>query len=134
MNKKFNLPDIKKVSSAAQASEAGEQLFKEMINYFRIRQEEKTKRHIMDKKTEVIIEYIRTERNNFKDYIEKIFTERAMNYEKFFDLLDKGIDNGDINVIGAAVSLITSQIKENPLNDYKDFKKNLFKFDEIEEF
>ncbi|SNY41243.1 hypothetical protein SAMN06265827_12823 [Orenia metallireducens] len=104
------------------------------INLLKVREQETTKRHIIDKQAEVIIEKIRSERDNFQLYIEESFKERANNFDKCFELLDKGIENEDISAVNAAVHLITKQMEQDPLENYTKIKSDFFSFDEIEQF
>jgi predicted glycosyl hydrolase (DUF1957 family) len=110
------------------------QIFDSAFNYLSVRQQEMTKREAIRAEAEVRIEQIRANKEMFMSYIENSFKERAYVYKELFDRLDKGIENNDIHLIDVAMTGIVSQIKQNPLGDFKAFRENLRDPNHVEEF
>jgi hypothetical protein len=110
--------------SPAQAIEG----FKILINAYKenhkVTEEEKTKRKNIAAMKEYEIEKIHAQKEVLKDYFEKTFAERRINFDKMFDSLDKGIENNNTQAIQASMSMIVALSQESPLKDVQSLVSN----------
>lgn len=90
----------------------------------KIAEEERTKRHNITALKEFEIEKIQVQKEILKDYFEKTFTERQINFEKMFDALDKGIENNNLELIQLSLSSIVDIAKDSPLKQIEQLQND----------
>lgn len=98
----------------------------------RIREEERTKRHNITAMKEFEIEKIQAQKEVLKDYLEKTFAERRINFDKMFDALDKGIESNNLELIQLSLGAIVEIAKDSPLKQVEKLR-NDFHNSEIRE-
>ncbi|MCI1010473.1 hypothetical protein HWE02_14500 [Pseudomonas oryzihabitans] len=98
---------------AAQSS--FEILVSSWAEYKRISEVEDTKRSAISALKDVKLEQIGAQRAILEQYLAKTFEERATTIHNFFEVLDKGIENGDSSLISNAIGAIVDITKQSPL-------------------
>ncbi|MDR0529414.1 MAG: hypothetical protein LBG69_07400 [Zoogloeaceae bacterium] len=84
-------------------------------DYQKIHETEKTKRELIHADRDVQLESIRSQKDVLRDCIKRTFKERAGIFDKSFAMLDQGLASGNDQTVNAALGLITTTIKENPM-------------------
>lgn len=82
-----------------------------IYQYNVISEQEQTKRHIINKQCEALIEKIRADRDVFMQAVEQSFKERSGVYQGLFNLLDQGLNTNNPDIIQGALTGIVDQIK-----------------------
>lgn len=100
-------------------------LITEAIDYYKIRAEERTKREEIWSKRDVLVTALNSEKEVILTYFEHRFAERKMALEQFYLLLHRAVDSGNENELKVALDGILGIIRENPLKDFAEFKKNM---------
>ena len=93
--------------------------------YYQIREEEQTKREIIQAQRDTVVAAIRSQRDIIVAYINSTFQERKSIFDKMFSNLDRAVKNGDTELIDKALSMILVTIKKSPFEDFIDFKNKL---------
>ncbi|BBE31768.1 hypothetical protein OSSY52_19090 [Tepiditoga spiralis] len=128
-NKKTNLPTKTSKNISVGIPLNFTQVITEIINasldYQKIKEEEKTKRYMIENQTKIKIEEIRAKRDIFMKYIEENYKERYRVYDKFFNILELGLEKNNTQAIEAALNGIIAQIRTNPFEGFHDFKNKL---------
>ncbi len=88
-----------------------------------------TAREEIKAKRDVAIEVIRAQEKIILEYFEKRFKERKDALQNFFQLLWKAVESKDEIQLDVALTGILGVIKDNPLGDFENFKKNMLKSD-----
>lgn len=83
--------------------------------YKTICEQEKTAREVISANRDVRLKAIQERANIFKDIIRQTFGERAKNFDYYFSILNKGIDEKNDKVIDAALELIVEQTRISPI-------------------
>jgi hypothetical protein len=124
---------IKEVVNIAKSNPA--MTIKDSFNIFidaynenhKVTQIEKTKRAEISAHSQIELEKIRSQRAILEKYLEGIFDERKLMINGMFDTLDKGIENGNNELIQQSLGAIVAIAKESPLagiqnliNDYNN--------------
>jgi hypothetical protein len=92
-------------------------------------EEEIIKLHNITAMKEFKIEKIQAQKEVLKDYLEKIFAERRINFDKMFDALDKGIENNNLELIQLSLGSIVEIAKDSPLKQVEKFKNDFHNSD-----
>lgn len=92
----------------------------------KITQEEQTKRTNINAMKEFEIEKIRAQKEVLKDYFEKTFTERRINFDKMFDVLDRGIEENNLKLIELSLSSIIEIAKDSPLKQIEKLRSDFY--------
>lgn len=90
----------------------------------KIKEEEKTKRHAISAQRDVLVQRIQADRDMFLEALRENYKERAVVYSKSFEMLDKAIESGQIEIAQLAMAGILEQIKNNPLPSFGEFKQS----------
>lgn len=90
------------------------------------KEREKTNRHAISAKRDVLIESIRADRDMFIQALEMNYRERAVVYSGLFKALDSALESGNVEFAALAMGGIVEQIKNNPLPSFGDFKQSFF--------
>jgi len=91
---------------------------------YKIREEETTKRHNITAMKEFEIEKIKAQKEVLKDYFEKTFSERKENFNKLFDVLDKGIESNNLELIQLSLHSIVEIAKDSPLKQIEKLRSD----------
>jgi len=91
---------------------------------YKVSEEEKTKREHITALKEAEIERIQANKEVLKDYFEKTFTERRINFDKMFDALDKGIENNNLELIQYSLGAIVEVAKDSPLKQLEQLRSD----------
>lgn len=84
-------------------------------DYKKIAETERTKRAAISAFKETKLAQIESQRSILEQYLSGVFKERASTINGFFERLDRGIENGDSELIGLAIGAIVDITKESPL-------------------
>jgi len=115
-----NIPPIK----AAEALEGFKAIVEASKENQRVTAEEKTKREFIQAQKEVYIEEIRTKKEILLNYFDNVFRERREIYQGFFEILDKGIETGNMELIQSSANAIVTLALDSPLKDLQKFQMN----------
>lgn len=80
-----------------------------------ITEHEKTKRAQIKSERDVSVKAIEENSKLLKLYLEKTFAERAETIQGMFELLDKGLESGKMDLASDAISAIVDITKQSPL-------------------
>lgn len=97
------------------ANESLNVLVKAYSDYKITAQLEKTKRTAIIAWRDTKTTELNNQRGVLEEYLKLTFKERSTNIEKFFDVLDKGIESGDDSLIEKSIAGILSIAKDSPL-------------------
>lgn len=102
------------------AVDAFETLQAAYIDYKKTVAVEKTKRHAISAWKDVELSKIQSQKEILELYLKESFKERATQIEGLFIAIDKGIEAGNMDVVGTAMSSIVAIAKESPLAQAKE--------------
>ncbi len=118
------LPPIAKAGvPAADAFSALNNVVDATREYFRIREQERTKRSQIESYTTIETARITAAENILKDYFRQIFAERSRGFDELFVRLDLATANGDNKGATEALGAIVSIAQTSPLADLGDLGK-----------
>jgi len=122
-NKLLNV--LGKSKPSPQQAFEGLKIFADVIKENRkVTEEEVTKRHNITAMKEFEIEKIQAQKEVLKDYFEKTFTERRINFDKMFNALDRGIENNNLELIQLSLSSIVEVAKDSPLKQVEKLRND----------
>jgi len=114
------LTKINKLKPTPDQAFEGLKIFFEVVKEnYKITQEETTKRESIKAQKEIKLEQIRTQREILENYFEKVFAERKEIFKKEFEILDKGLETNNLELIQISLSSIIDLAKESPLAQVK---------------
>jgi len=90
-------------------------LYSEIANYYRVREEEITKREAIRRASETEIARIRANADLLREYFQLAFAERRENFDRAFAILEEAIQSGNNQQVEAALSIILQLVKESPI-------------------
>lgn len=102
-----------------------------VMEYKTVKEKEITKRKNIKAKKEVALEKIRSQKEVLMKSLDLTFDERRENFNRFFDALDKGIENNDIELVDRALHGIVTIAKVNPFKSFQDFQDNFYNDDTV---
>lgn len=108
------------VNPAETASASFNMLVSAWTDYKKIAETEGTKRAAISAFKETKLSQIDSQRGILEQYLSGVFKERASVISGFFERLDKGIESGDSELIGLAISAIVDITKESPLTGVRE--------------
>ena len=114
---KLNIPGIITTESATAALNILVGVWKE---YKVTCEVEKTKRDTVYAWRDTRLQELNNNKKILEQYLEGVFKERATTIHGFFDKLDRGIENGDHQLIDQMVTGILSIARESPLAGAKE--------------
>ena len=107
---------------AADALEGLKALVEAQKENHRVTEEQKTIREGIIAQKEVAIEEIKAKKEILSMYFDNIFEERRKNYQKFFEMIDKGIEDNNIELLQLATNMIVNIALDSPLKELKKFQ------------
>jgi len=110
--------------NALEALESLKTLVNAATQNHKITEEQKTIRANIEAQKEIAIEEIRAKKEILLNYFENVFKERRENYKKLFDLLDKGIETNNFEMIQLATNGIVTIALDSPLKELEKFQSN----------
>lgn len=100
-------------------------IIEKYIEYKKTIEQARTERELIQAKRDILVSEMRMRRELILDYFEKRFCERKMALNKFFSMLDEGVNSKDERLLHIALTGIVGIIRENPLGDFETFKRNM---------
>lgn len=107
---KFDLPNLNPVESL-------EQMVSAYTDYFKIAEQEKTKRRDIEAWEKEAVNRINAQRDVVLTYLEHSFDERAENFRALFGVVDNALVSGNNEQLTLALNSITEIAKSNPFKD-----------------
>ncbi|NPA56153.1 MAG: hypothetical protein GXO19_00305 [Epsilonproteobacteria bacterium] len=101
-------------------------LFDMIKENHRVSEEERTKRKEIKKRAEVAIEEIRSRRETMESYFTKAFSERRVIFERYFQLLDEGLAQDNLQLIEMSLSAILDLAKNSPLKEIQRVQRDFY--------
>lgn len=122
---------VKKVFSKAPASptaalDAFNMLVKSHHDYKVIAQQEKTKRADIEAWKDTRIASIQAQKELLHDYLARTFAERHHVIDEMFARLDKGIEDGNMEVMNMAMNSIVNIVQSSPLKEARQIMQELY--------
>ena len=93
------------------------------VDYLKTRESEQTKREWIRTNHQTFLAVLRAEQESLLTYFEYWFAERRETLREFYLVLHNAVENRDDHQLDAAIVGILGIIKDNPLNDYAEFKR-----------
>jgi len=116
---------ISKSKPTPQQAFEGLKIFVDVVKEnHKVSEEEKTKRKNIIAMKEFEIEKIQIQKEVLKDYFEKTFAERRTNFDKMFDVLDKGIESNNLELMQLALGSIVEIAKDSPLSQVEKLRND----------
>lgn len=97
-----------------------------------ISEQEQTKRATINSWRDIRLEEIRSQKELLSQYLHHYFAERRTVIDGFFNALDKGLENNNIETINLAISGILGVVQSSPLKDMQNLMLDL-KNDRVKE-
>ncbi len=94
---------------------------KSFFDYLKTKEQERTKREAIIAKRDVLTAEINAKKELLSEIFKGIFDERQNTINKLFDVLDKGIEKGDSDLIDKSLSGILTIIQTSPFANFKEF-------------
>lgn len=116
----------KQVLNSVNPLEALNNIAGHMQEWHKVKEQEKTNRHTISAKRDVLVESIRADRDAFIQALEMNYRDRAITYTGLFKTLDSALESGNVEIASLAMNGILEQIKNNPLPSFNDFKTSFF--------
>lgn len=117
--------DVTKLAGSAANSLDALAVIREALEYLKIREQERTKREMIWSKRDVLVTALNNEKEVILAYFEHRFKERKATLEQFYDVLHRATRSGDSGQLQIALDGILGIVKENPLKDFAEFRKNM---------
>lgn len=110
---KINLPSLPfaKLPSAQPLADFGT----EVINYMTVAQQEKTKRTDIVAQRDVSLEHIRAQRDVIMQMMHYTYAERAAAINKSFEVLDRALETGNVDLAVQSMNTMVDIVKSSPL-------------------
>ena len=94
------------------------------VEFFKVHEAEETQREYIRAQRDALVTALNNERDLLLGYFDKRFAERRSALEEFYTLLHHAVDSGNIDELQAALTGILGILKDNPLGDLAEFRKN----------
>ena len=91
--------------------------------YFRLREEERSKRIVIEAYAAIELERIRVAGDVLGAYFAQVFDERASTFDALFARLDRATKAGDSGTVSEALGAIVAIAQRSPLADLGDLTK-----------
>lgn len=101
------------------------------VEYLKMRESEKTKRELIQAKSQAFQAALQARREVMLAYFEHRFAERREALAEFYGLMHVAVETGDAHQLDAAVCGILGVVKDNPLYDFDHFKETWEKPDAL---
>lgn len=96
-----------------------------VTNMMAISEQGKTQRAAIQAQRDVFIEQIRAERDILMFDLEQKYKERGLAYDRFFKVIDKALESGDLQALQLGLSAVVQTIQHNPLPSRDDLRSAL---------
>ncbi|MDE3839070.1 hypothetical protein C0966_06765 [Bacillus methanolicus] len=93
-------------------------------DYLKSKEIEKTERQRIVACLNAISAKIHTERKKFENFMEKSFAERERLYKTFDKLIQRGLENNDIEMLKLASNCMLNIYNKSPLDGFKDISND----------
>jgi len=90
----------------------------------KVTEEQETIRRNIEAQKEVTIEEIRAKKELMLNYFDNIFKERKETYKNFFEMIDKGIETGNMELVQMGTNSIVHIVTASPLKELGDFRNS----------
>ena len=88
-------------------------------DYLKAKEIEETERQRVIACLNAITKKMETDRRNFELYVKESFAEREKLYQKMDEVINKGLENNDQELIKIASNFILNVYNKNPLDGFK---------------
>ena len=106
--------------AAGNVLESVQVIVSDITNMVNMIQQETTKREAIRANRDVIIEKTRAFREIMLNVMDQTFEERKMQFDGYFELLDKAMDKNDVNMVAGILHNMVELTKESPLRNLID--------------
>lgn len=106
--------------AAGNVLESVKVIVSDLTNMVNMIQQETTKREAIRANRDVIIEKTRAFREIMLKVMDHTFEERKMQFDGYFELLDKAMDKNDVNMVAGILHNMVELTKESPLRNLID--------------
>ena len=89
-------------------------LAKQYMDLERTREIERTKRAEIEKESQKTLAKIQVQKELFLKYIDKSFDERASNFNKFFEVIDSAMSDGNMEKLAMGLNSVMQLARESP--------------------
>ena len=89
-------------------------LAKQYMDLERTREIERTKRAEIEKERQKTLAKIQVQKELFLKYIDKSFDERASNFNKFFEVIDSAMSDGNMEKLAMGLNSVMQLARESP--------------------
>jgi hypothetical protein len=108
---------LAEVVPAVDAAQALTIIVSSLKEYALVREEEKTKRRAIEAREKIEIAKIKANEELLLTYMRHSFAERAEEFRRLFNSLDKAQETGDTETLGQVLQAVVALAKESPLGD-----------------
>lgn len=95
-------------------------LAKQYMDLERTREIERTKRAEIEKDRQETLAKIQAQKELFLLYMDKSFDERANNFNKFFEVIDSAMQDGNMEKLALGLNSVMQLAKESPFKPLMD--------------
>lgn len=95
-------------------------IYSEIVNYYRFREEQITRREEIKRASETEIARIRANADLLREYFQLAFAERGKNFDRAFGILEEAIQSDNNQQVEAALTIILQLVKESPIKQAAD--------------
>lgn len=106
---------LKQLLPTTEIKDAYQGLLDSFNQYQEIKQRELTNREAIRANRDIELARIKGQKELLELYLREIFKERRAMLDHMFKSLDKGLETGNMDIIGASLHSILSIAKESPL-------------------
>ncbi len=98
-------------------------IIEEAVDYLKTREAEATKREYIRAKRDALVTALNHERDFVFAYFPARFAERRESLQQFYDVLHAAVENSNSDQLQVALEGILGIIKDNPLKDLREFRR-----------
>ena len=95
-------------------------LAKQYMDLERTRETERTKRAEIERDRQETLAKIQAQKELFLLYMDKSFDERARNFNKFFEVIDSAMQDGNMEKLALGLNSVMQLAKESPFKSLMD--------------
>jgi hypothetical protein len=115
----------KKLFGAVPAVDKPLAVVSELLDYLKVKEQETTARLRIRAQRDVLVRALENEKEIILSYFQVRFAERKSALEQLFALLQTAAEKGEEKSLDIALTGIVTILKENPLGDLVEFRKNM---------
>ena len=108
----------------ALAREFGFEIIKAALEFLREQDANETEREYIRAHRDLLVTALNNERDLILDYFDRRFMERRVTLEEFFELMHNAVERKNTEELQTALAGILGIIRDNPLGDLAEFRKN----------